>query len=93
VWLDDTQIAILSDLDASIFRFVETDHLGMPRAVIHPGKNRIVWRPRAAFSCECEAGRRTAAHDGPLQHLRKLQRWSRHQFQQAPLTPAAVTNS
>jgi RHS repeat-associated protein len=44
VWLDDTLMAILSDHDASTYQYVETDHLGTPRAVIHPVKNTIVWR-------------------------------------------------
>lgn len=44
VWLDDTLLAILSDHDGSTYQFVETDHLGTPRAVIHPVKNSIIWR-------------------------------------------------
>lgn len=44
VWLDDTLVAILSDHDASTYQYVETDNLGTPRAVIHPGKNTIIWR-------------------------------------------------
>ena len=44
VWLDDQLIAVLSDHDASTYQFVETDHLGTPRAVIHPVENNIVWR-------------------------------------------------
>jgi RHS repeat-associated protein len=44
VWLDDQLIAVLSDHDASTYQFVETDHLGTPRAVIHPAENNIVWR-------------------------------------------------
>ncbi len=44
VWLDDQLVAVLSDHDASTYQFVETDHLGTPRAVIHPVENNIVWR-------------------------------------------------
>jgi RHS repeat-associated protein len=44
VWLDDQLIAVLSDHDASTYQFVETDHLGTPRAVIHPVENNIAWR-------------------------------------------------
>ncbi len=44
VWLDDQLVAVLSDHDASTYQFVETDHLGTPRVVIHPVENNIVWR-------------------------------------------------
>ncbi len=44
VWLDDQLVAVLSDHDASTYQFVETDHLGTPRAVVHPVENNIVWR-------------------------------------------------
>jgi RHS repeat-associated protein len=44
VWLDDTLVAVLSDHDASTYQFVETDHLGTPRVVVHPVENNIVWR-------------------------------------------------
>ena len=44
VWLDDTLVGILSDHDTSTYQYVETDHLGTPRAVIHPTKNTIIWR-------------------------------------------------
>jgi RHS repeat-associated protein len=44
VWLDDTLVAIYADHDASTYQFVQTDHLGTPRAVIHPSRDRIVWR-------------------------------------------------
>jgi RHS repeat-associated protein len=44
VWMDDQLIAVLSDHDASTYQFVETDHLGTPRAVVHPVENNIVWR-------------------------------------------------
>ncbi|MGH8051990.1 MAG: RHS repeat-associated core domain-containing protein, partial [Arenimonas sp.] len=44
VWMDDQLVAVLSDHDASTYQFVETDHLGTPRAVVHPVENNIVWR-------------------------------------------------
>src|SRR5205085_10436405 len=44
VWLDETLVGIVSSFDGSTYQFVETDHLGTPRAVIHPSKNVIVWR-------------------------------------------------
>jgi len=44
VWLDDTLVAILGSFDASTYQLVETDHLGTPRAVVHPSKNAIIWR-------------------------------------------------
>ena len=44
VWLDDTLVAILSDHDGSAYQYVETDHLGTPRAVVHPQQNTIIWR-------------------------------------------------
>ncbi len=44
VWMDDQLVAVLSDHDASTYQFVETDHLGTPRALIHPVKNTIIWR-------------------------------------------------
>jgi RHS repeat-associated protein len=44
VWLDDTLVAVLSSFDASTYQYVETDHLGTPRAVVHPTKNTISWR-------------------------------------------------
>jgi RHS repeat-associated protein len=44
VWLDDTLVAVLSSFDASTYQYVETDHLGTPRAVVHPSKNSIAWR-------------------------------------------------
>jgi len=44
VWLDDTLVAVLSSFDASTYQYVETDHLGTPRAVVHPSKNTIAWR-------------------------------------------------
>ena len=28
----------------STYQYVETDHLGTPRAVVHPTKNTIIWR-------------------------------------------------
>ena len=44
VWLDDTLVAILSNFDGSTYHYVETDHLGTPRAVVHPTENTILWR-------------------------------------------------
>jgi RHS repeat-associated protein len=44
VWLDDTLVGIISAFDGSAYQFVETDHLGTPRAVVHPSKNQIIWR-------------------------------------------------
>jgi RHS repeat-associated protein len=44
VWLDETLVAVLSSFDNSTYQFVETDHLGSPRAVIHPSKNVAIWR-------------------------------------------------
>jgi RHS repeat-associated protein len=44
VWLDDTLVGVMSSFDGSTYQFVETDHLGTPRAVVHPSKNVIVWR-------------------------------------------------
>ncbi|WP_162140742.1 RHS repeat-associated core domain-containing protein [Arenimonas oryziterrae] len=44
VWLDDTLVGVLSDHDGSTYQYVETDHLGTPRAVIHPAKDKIIWR-------------------------------------------------
>lgn len=44
VWLDDTLVAIYADHDGSNHQYVQTDHLGTPRAVVHPGRDRIVWR-------------------------------------------------
>ncbi len=44
VWLDDQLVAVLSNHDASTYQFVETDHLGTPRVIIHPTENNIVWR-------------------------------------------------
>ena len=44
VWLDDTLVAILGNFDGSTYQYVETDHLGTPRAVVHPTENTILWR-------------------------------------------------
>jgi len=44
VWLDDTLVAILGDFDGKDYHYVETDHLGTPRVVVHPTKNTIEWR-------------------------------------------------
>jgi RHS repeat-associated protein len=44
VWMDDTLVAVLSDHDATTYQYVQTDHLGTPRAVINPVSNAIIWR-------------------------------------------------
>jgi RHS repeat-associated protein len=44
VWLDETLVGVISAFDASTYQYVETDHLGTPRAIIHPTKNVIIWR-------------------------------------------------
>jgi RHS repeat-associated protein len=44
VWLNDALVAVLSDFDAGTYQYIETDHLGTPRAVVHPGSNAIIWR-------------------------------------------------
>jgi RHS repeat-associated protein len=44
VWLDDTLVAVLSNHAGSHHQYVLTDHLGTPRAVVHPGTNAVVWR-------------------------------------------------
>lgn len=44
VWLDDTLVGVLANHDGAKYQFVETDHLGTPRAIIHPTKNTIIWR-------------------------------------------------
>lgn len=44
VWLDDTLVAVLSDHDSTTYQYVQTDHLGTPRAVINPVNDAIIWR-------------------------------------------------
>ena len=44
VWMDDSLVAVLSDHDATTYQYVQTDHLGTPRAVINPVSNTIIWR-------------------------------------------------
>jgi RHS repeat-associated protein len=44
VWLDDTLVAVFSAHAGSNHQYVLTDHLGTPRAVVHPTSNAIVWR-------------------------------------------------
>ena len=61
VWLDDTLIAVLSDHAGSRYQFVETDHLGTPRAVVHPSSNAIVWR----WDLSATAFGEHAANDDP----------------------------
>lgn len=44
VWMDDALVAVFSDHDATTYQYVQTDHLGTPRAVINPVSNAIIWR-------------------------------------------------
>lgn len=44
VWLDDTLVAVLANHDGSTHQYVLTDHLGTPRAIVHPSRNVIIWR-------------------------------------------------
>lgn len=44
VWLDDTLVAVLASHASSLYQYVLTDHLGTPRAVVHPVSNAIIWR-------------------------------------------------
>ena len=44
VWVDDQLVAIYSSHDGANYQFVETDHLGTPRVVVHPTKNTVIWR-------------------------------------------------
>jgi hypothetical protein len=44
VWLDDTLVAVLSSHDGSRYQYVETDHLGTPRAIVKLSTDEIVWR-------------------------------------------------
>ena len=45
VWLDDTLVAVMQGSGANAMHYyVETDHLGTPRAVVQPSTNAIVWR-------------------------------------------------
>ena len=44
VWLDDILVGVLSSHDGGAFQYVETDHLGTPRAVVNPANNAIIWR-------------------------------------------------
>jgi RHS repeat-associated protein len=44
VWLDDTLVAVFSTHGDSNHQLVLTDHLGTPRAIVHPTSNAIVWR-------------------------------------------------
>ncbi|TNJ34494.1 RHS repeat-associated core domain-containing protein [Arenimonas terrae] len=44
VWLDDTLVAVLGSHAGSSHQYVLTDHLGTPRAIVHPGTNAVVWR-------------------------------------------------
>lgn len=44
VWLDDTLVAVLGSYEGHEFQFVLTDHLGTPRAMVHPPTDTIIWR-------------------------------------------------
>jgi RHS repeat-associated protein len=44
VWLDDTLVAVFSTHGDSNHQLVLTDHLGTPRAIVHPDTNAILWR-------------------------------------------------
>ncbi|MFT3806835.1 RHS repeat-associated core domain-containing protein [Arenimonas sp.] len=45
VWLGDTLVAVMQDDGTTATHFyVETDHLGAPRAIVAPSTNTIVWR-------------------------------------------------
>jgi RHS repeat-associated protein len=44
VWADGQLVAVLKPHDGVYYQFVETDHLGTPRAIIHPVKNTTIWR-------------------------------------------------
>jgi len=57
VWLDDTLVAVLGAFDGSNYHLVETDHLGTPRAVVHPIKKS----DRVALGSEHARVRRPAA--------------------------------
>jgi RHS repeat-associated protein len=44
VWLDDMLVGVLKSHDGTTYQYVETDHLGTPRAVISPATNVTIWR-------------------------------------------------
>jgi RHS repeat-associated protein len=44
VWADGQLVAVLKPHDGTYHQYVETDHLGTPRAIIHPVKNTTIWR-------------------------------------------------
>lgn len=44
VWLDDVPVAVLGNHGGSTHQYVLTDHLGTPRAIVHPASNAILWR-------------------------------------------------
>jgi uncharacterized protein RhaS with RHS repeats len=59
VWLDDNLVAVLKSHDGSTYQYVETDHLGTPRAVINPITNTTIWRwdiTYTAFTTNTEKG-------------------------------------
>jgi RHS repeat-associated protein len=41
VWLDDLPVGLLRN---NVLYYIEPDHLGTPRQVIHPGDNEAIWR-------------------------------------------------
>jgi RHS repeat-associated protein len=44
VWMGDMLVAVLKSHDGTSYQYVETDHLGTPRAVINPVTNVTIWR-------------------------------------------------
>jgi RHS repeat-associated protein len=44
VWLGDTLVGVMKPYDGTTYQYVETDHLGTPRAVINPASNAVIWR-------------------------------------------------
>ncbi|HUR21067.1 MAG TPA: RHS repeat-associated core domain-containing protein, partial [Vicinamibacterales bacterium] len=44
VWMDDLLVGVLKNHDGTTYQYVETDHLGTPRAIINPATNTAIWR-------------------------------------------------
>jgi RHS repeat-associated protein len=44
VWMDDRVVGTLRSHDGTTYQYVQTDHLGTPRAVINPANNVVIWR-------------------------------------------------
>jgi RHS repeat-associated protein len=44
VWMGGMLVAVLKSHDGTTYQYVETDHLGTPRAVINPVTNVTIWR-------------------------------------------------